>query len=107
MDKSGEPEKLTGKQVRFLRGLAHSKKAHVIIGGDRVNEAVIGHVDRELETHELIKVRVTDGAKAEMAGIATALCEGTGAHLAQKIGHTLVLYRARKEDDPTIRLPRR
>jgi len=99
-------DKLTGKQVRYLRGLAHNKRAHIIVGGDRVTEGLLGHVDQELETHELIKVRVTGGAKDEMAGIAEALCKGTGAHLAQKIGHTLVLYRARKEDDPTIRLPK-
>jgi RNA-binding protein YhbY len=34
------------------------------------------------------------------------LVAGTGAVLVQRIGHTLVLYRRRRNGAPTIKLPR-
>jgi RNA-binding protein len=98
--------KLSGKQTRFLRGRAHKLKPVVIIGGDRVTAGVLKHIEEALEQHELIKVRLTDANKAETVEAATQIVEGTGAHLTQRIGHTLVLYRRRRSGDPTIRLPK-
>ena len=96
----------TGKQLRFLRARAHSLKPVVIIGAERCTPGVIAHVDQALEQHELLKVRLTDAEKEEVLTAAEALCAATGCIVAQRIGHTLVLYRQRREGKPTIRLPR-
>jgi RNA-binding protein len=97
---------LTGKQTRFLRARAHNLKPVVIIGAERCTPGVIAHVDDALEQHELLKVRLTDAEKEEVLAAAEALTQGTGCVIAQRIGHTLVLYRERREGRPTIRLPR-
>jgi len=97
---------LTSKQVRFLRSKAHSLKPVVIIGAERCTPGLLAHVDEALEQHELLKVRLTDAQMDEVKQAADALVEATGCAIAQRIGHTLVLYRARKQDKPTIRLPR-
>ncbi len=99
-------QKLTGKQNRFLRSKAHSLKPIVIIGTDRLTPGVLEHIDQALEQHELMKVRVTDAERGEAAAIAQQITEATGAHVAQRVGHTLVLYRQRKEGKPTLRLPK-
>lgn len=96
--------KLTGRQTRHLRSLAHHLKPAVLIGQHRVTEGVIKHVDEELEHHELIKVKLLDAEKVEVREAEEILLRRTNAHKVQVIGHTLVLYRRRKED-PTIRLP--
>jgi len=96
---------LTGKQLRFLRARAHRLKPIIIIGSERCSPGVVQHVDDALEQHELIKVRLTDAAKGEVIAAADALTQGTGCTIAQRIGHTLVLYRERREGKPTIRLP--
>ncbi len=98
--------KLSGKQLRFLRSRAHSLKPVVIIGQDRCSQGVIEHVEQALEQHELLKVRLTDAKMEEVKTAADALVEATGCIVAQRIGHTLVLYRRRREGTPTIRLPR-
>ena len=98
--------KLTGKQTRFLRARAHALKPIVIIGADRVTAGVTAHIDDALEQHELLKVRLTDAEKDETIEAAAAIEAGTGAAIVQRIGHTLVLYRRRREGDPTIRLPK-
>ena len=94
---------LTGKQSRYLRGLAHHLNAVVMVGNNVVSDAVLAKVDVELENHELIKVKVAaDRDEVKAAGV--TLCEATGAELAGSIGKVLMLYRRRKEGKPTIQL---
>ena len=99
-------ESLRGKQVRFLRAKAHHLKPVVIVGQNRITPAVVRHVDEALEQHELLKVRLTGAEKQEAVMAATALAEGTGSALVQRIGHTIVLYRRRKKGPATITLPK-
>lgn len=96
---------LTGKQKSYLRGLAHSLSPVVFVGKEGASEAVIRKAHLELLAHELIKVRIGDGAEGEGDTIAEALATGTGAAIAQRIGHVVVLYRRRKKK-PEIELPK-
>lgn len=96
---------LTGKQKSYLRGLAHTLSPVVFVGKEGASEAVIRKAHLELLAHELIKVRIGDGAEDEGDTIADALATGTGAAIAQRIGHVVVLYRRRKKK-PEIELPK-
>lgn len=96
---------LTGKQRRALRAMAHHLKPVVQIGNQGVSDAVIAKVAEELENHELIKVKVGKEAPDEVDAAAAALGERTGAHVAQIIGRTVLLYKRRRKD-PQIRLPK-
>ncbi len=95
---------LTGKQRRHLRALGQRLTATLHVGHDGVSEAVVQQADAQLEAHELVKVRVGDNAPEDRHATAEALAQRTGAHLAQVIGRTALLYRRRTED-PTIILP--
>ena len=52
---------LTGKQKRYLRGLAHHLNPVVYAGKEGVSEAVERKATQELEHHELIKLKLGDG----------------------------------------------
>jgi RNA-binding protein YhbY len=53
-------------------------------------------IDRALDECELIKLRLRDvGSKKEVKVIAEDLASGRGAHVAQVVGHTALLYRPR------------
>lgn len=94
---------LTTRQARTLRALAHHLSPVVHVGGAGVSDAVVDKTDKELEIHELVKVRVEadrDGVRAASA----LLASGTRAEVAQVIGKVVILYRRRKKK-PTIRLP--
>ena len=95
---------LTSKQKQALRALAHHLDAVVLVGNAGVSEAVIKKIGDELENHELIKVKVAKESPIAPADAGAMIVEQTGAALAQLIGRTLVLYRARKKK-PTIKLP--
>ena len=95
---------LTGKQKAYLRGLAHTLNPVVFVGREGVSEAVGRKTHLELNAHELIKVRIGDGAEESTEAVAESLVAATSAALVQRIGHVVVLYRKRKKD-PEIVLP--
>ncbi len=97
-------ESLTGKQRRYLRGLGHHLAAVVHIGHEGVSDALVKQTHDQLEAHELIKVKVGETAPESRHDAAAVLAEKTGAHLAQVLGRTFLLYRRRKEK-PAITLP--
>lgn len=84
---------LTSAQRRHLRALAHPLKPAVLIGGARFTDELISEVDRALTDHELIKLKLIDGDKEEMATGRALFAERLQAEWVQSIGHTLVLFR--------------
>jgi RNA-binding protein len=102
---TGAPAPLTGKQRSFLRALAHPLKPVVQIGHGGLTDSVLAAIDGALSTHELIKVRITGKEDASAAELALEVETGTRSTVAQVIGKTLVVYRARKKD-PVIVLPK-
>lgn len=101
---SNPHQKLTGKQVRYLRALGHSLKPILQVGKAGITDGFIKQLRGSLETHELIKVKLGKGAPDDLKLAAEELTAKVPCHLAQSIGKTLLLYKARKED-PEIVLP--
>lgn len=95
---------LTGKQKRHLRALGHELHAVVQLGKEGSTPAVVLAADVQLEAHELIKVRLGRYAPDGCREAAELLAEATRSEVAQVLGKTFLLYRARSEN-PGIRLP--
>jgi RNA-binding protein len=96
--------RLTGKQRRYLRALGQRLAATLHVGHDGVTDAVVAQAETQLTAHELIKVRVSENATRSRHDIADELAGRANAELAQVLGRTALLYRARA-DEPTIVLP--
>ena len=94
--------RLTGKQRRYLRGMAHDLKPIVLVGQHGLSENLVENFRAALLAHELVKVKVHGGDG--LVETAEAFYEATGAQLAQKIGFVLVFYKPHPEE-PTIQLP--
>jgi RNA-binding protein len=99
------PEKLPGKQLRYLRSLAHALKPVVQLGKQGFSAAVSLQIDQALTDHELIKVKIGGECPDKIPDVAKSASEKLGAHVAQTIGATLVLYR-RHPQEPKIQLPK-
>ena len=95
---------LTGKQRRHLRGLGHPLHPIVQIGKSGIDDGVVAAVDRALSDHELVKVRVGEGAPLKRHEAADALAARTQSEVAQVLGNVVLLYRADR-DEPRIVLP--
>lgn len=96
---------LTGKQTRFLRSLGHHLRPVVMVGKEGISEQVLEAIDRNLEAHELIKVRVQEGAPQPARLSAQILAERTASAVAQVIGKTVLLFRESQKEDRKITLP--
>lgn len=94
---------LTGKQVRFLRGLGHHLKPVVMVGKEEVNDAVISATMEALKAHELIKVKLQEGCLSDRKDVAAELAAATDSGVAQILGKSILLYRASEEKK--IKLP--
>ena len=94
---------LTSKQKRYLRGLAHSLKPVVMIGGSGITEGVVSELNITLTHHELIKVRISGVDREDRLKTAEELCQKSSSELVTTIGHIAVLYK--RGEYPKIKLP--
>ena len=94
---------LSSQQKQYLKGQAHKLKPVVMVGDAGISDAVVAETDQTLEHHELIKVKLNAGEKADRQVMAQDLCQRTDAELVQLIGRTAILYRAAQK--PRITLP--
>lgn len=94
--------KLDSAQRRFLRAQAHTLKPVVLVGNKGVTDALIEQVEAALLAHELIRIKVHD--REALDETATLIHNATSAQLAQRIGKTLLFFRAHPAE-PTIQLP--
>jgi RNA-binding protein len=97
-------EKLSNKQLSFLRGLAHKSITTVQVGKNGVSEAVVSDMNLKLSEHELVKVKMSCSDQSELKVLVDQIIEKLNASTVQIVGHTIVLYRAHPEE-PKIKLP--
>ncbi len=83
---------LTGSQRAALMKEAHHLDPVAAVGKNGLTPEVREHVDRELERHELIKVRFVD-YKEDRREITEALSRELNAVLVSVIGNVGVLFR--------------
>lgn len=103
-----EQKKLTGKQVRYLKGLGHHLKPLVMLGRDGLSENVIKAANEVLAAHELIKVKIGNGCPLDRQEAVDVVAEKTGSEIVQILGKTFLLFRANpdRDDEQRIRLPK-
>jgi RNA-binding protein len=94
---------LTGKQRRALRALGHHLKPVVQVGHDDLTDGVVQAVDEQLGAHELIKIKIGEGASSGRHEAGETLAQRTGSELVQVLGRTLLLYR-RHPEKPKIEI---
>ena len=93
---------LTNKQKQYLKGLAHSLKPVVQLGGNGLTEGVLAEIENALSFHELIKVKIPTDDREEKKLIAEAIVGETKAVNVQTIGHVLVIYRPSEENKISV-----
>ena len=107
MEKEQKQKKLTGKQLRYLRGAGHHLKPLVTVGRDGITSHIINAVNAVIEAHELVKVKIGNGCPLERQAAAAAIAEETGSEVVQILGKTFLVFRENPErpDKHRIKLP--
>ena len=94
---------LSVRQRKYLKGRAHSLKPVVTIGPGGLSPGVVEELARNIAHHELMKIKLPAGGKAERRAMLDAACNAVGAAAVTLIGRTGIMYRA--AENTRIRLP--
>ena len=90
----------SSKELRQLRAQAHSLKPVVIVAGKGLAPSVLEELNRALNDHELIKVKVAVGDREQREAMIGELCAQSGAYLVQRVGNIATLLRSNPQADP-------
>ena len=90
----------SSKELRQLRAQAHSLKPVVTVAGKGLALSVLEELDRALNDHELIKVKVAVGDREQRESVIEELCSQSEACLVQRVGNIATLLRTNPQADP-------
>ena len=90
------------QDVRQLRAIGHKLRPVVTIAGNALSEGVVSELERALNDHELIKVKLAVGSREERQAISEQICEQLGAETVQRIGNVIVILRRAENPDPRL-----
>lgn len=96
---------VTAKQKRWLNAQAHPLKPVVLVGQAGVTDAVLAELDRALDHHELLKVRVASGDRDLRDSLIERMVQETGADLVGRVGNVATLYRPSPSKPDPLPLP--
>ncbi|HET9765521.1 MAG TPA: YhbY family RNA-binding protein [Thermoanaerobaculia bacterium] len=89
---------LTASQRRQLKARAHPLSPVVQVGRGGVSEAFVAELDRALESHELVKVRLR-GEREERAAQLSGVTARLDCTVVGTVGAVAILYRASEDGD--------
>ncbi|HLW04398.1 MAG TPA: YhbY family RNA-binding protein [Azoarcus sp.] len=90
---------LTPTQRRTFRAAAHHLNPVVTIAENGLTPSVLSEINRSLQAHELIKIKVQGIERVQRDELMHALCEQLDASPVQHIGNVLIVWRKRREEE--------
>lgn len=93
---------LDQEQKKHFRRIGHHLKPVLIITDKGFGETHAMELDRALEDHELIKVKINVLDREDKQLVVDALCEASRATVVQMIGKMALLYRPAKKPNPKL-----
>jgi RNA-binding protein len=89
------------QQKRF-RAIGHQLNPIVTIGGNGFSETVVNELNRALNDHELIKVKIHAEDRDDRAETVAELIKVTSAELIQRIGNVALIYKPAAKPQPGL-----
>lgn len=93
---------LTNAEKKRFRAIGHNLKPVVIIAQKGLTENIGLEINRALDSHELIKLKLQIPDREAKQQLTEEICKKFKAEAVQSIGHVLLLYRAAKRPDPKL-----
>ncbi|MCH8533016.1 MAG: YhbY family RNA-binding protein [Saccharospirillum sp.] len=93
---------LSPDQKKHYRAIGHELNPLVIIADKGLTENVLAEIERALNDHELIKIKVNIADRDAKSAAIAAVCAQTGATLVQSIGRVALILRRVKTPNPKL-----
>jgi len=94
--------KLDSMDKKQLRAIGHHLKPVVTVAGAGLSENVLAELDRALNDHELIKVKLAVDDRENRGEIAASICDQLKAEIVQSIGKVILILRRNSRANPKI-----
>lgn len=88
---------------RELRAAAHHLNPVVTVAGNGLTPTVLSEIERSLQAHELIKIKVQGAERKVRDELMQSICDAVEASPVQHIGNILVVWRDRREEEGSTR----
>lgn len=92
---------MNSKQRKKFRAIGHELNPIVTIAGNGLSENVLAELNRALDDHELIKIKII-GDREERGVVLQEISKLDSTEVVQKIGGVALLYRAAREPNPAL-----
>lgn len=93
---------ISAEQKKAMRSIGHNLNPVVTIAGNGLSETVLEEINRALDDHELIKIKVSIGERDIRASVIDELVKETNAELIQKIGKVAIIVRRNPKAHPKL-----
>lgn len=91
---------ISSAMKKQFRSIGHNLNPVVTISGNGLSAGVMAEIDRALEDHELIKVKVVVAERESRKTLVQTLIADCGAELIQEIGKVALIFREAKKPHP-------
>jgi RNA-binding protein len=93
---------LSSDRKKQYRTLGHNLSPVVTVAGNGLSENVIVELNRALEDHELIKVKLVIADRDLRKQVVQQMCQKTRSEVVQEIGKVALIYRETKQPNPKL-----
>jgi len=93
---------LTNQKIKAYRSIGHQLKPVVMISDQGISEGVQQEIERALNDHELIKIKISCGDRVYKKELIGKVCDLSRCELVQTIGNIALIYRAASKPNPKL-----
>jgi RNA-binding protein len=93
---------LSNQQKKRYRSIGHDLHPLVTIAGNGLSATVLAEINRALDDHELIKIKVVIADRESRAKVVQQICKRTQAIDVQQIGKIALLLREAKRPNTKL-----
>ncbi len=93
---------MNNKDLKKFKQIAHHLDPVVIVGDSGLTASVLAETQRALADHELIKIKLAGGDKADRDAMLAQILEQTAASKITQIGKVAVIYRGNPIAKPML-----
>ena len=93
---------LSNTRKKQLRQFGHALKPVVTVAEQGLTDNVLAELNRALDDHELIKVKLRIEEREDKKNLGEELCRQCKAELVQSIGHVILIYRQAEKQNPKL-----
>lgn len=93
---------LVNSQKKQFKAIGHKLKPIVTLAENGLSENVLKEIERALNDHELIKIKVHSENRDEKIALIEDVCQQTSSTLIQTIGNIALIFRSNPQANPKL-----